>query len=184
MRPLTRPCFLLLLLEIFVLLSFSFLRCGAGSSNSCFCSDPSLLDQGAALAYLGFLLSHDLMIWTDGSVPFGKDGYDVHVNSSLCAAEATHPFRQAQFVKVFPLKPAPFCKPSAGLGSTNMSVNSLLLSSCQALALSSRHTSLSSVFPLTSNSLAHMAGTVFSLLHYYQATMGSWPLVSSWKERR
>ena len=180
MSPLTRPCFLLLLLEIFFLLAFSFLHCGAGSSNSCSCSDPSFLDQD------GFLLSHDLMIWTDDSVPFpfGKDGYDVHVNSSLCAAEATHPFRQAQFIKVFPLKPAPFCKPSAGLGSTNMSVNSLLLSSCQALALSSRHTSLSSVFPLTSNSLAHMAGTVFSLLHYYQATMGSWSLVSSWKERR
>ena len=37
------------------------------------------------------------------------------------------PFRQAQYAQVFPLKPAPFCKLFAGLGSTNKSVISLLL---------------------------------------------------------
>ena len=31
------------------------------------------------------------------------------------------PFRQAQYAQVFPLKSAPFCKLSAGLGSTNKS---------------------------------------------------------------
>ena len=37
------------------------------------------------------------------------------------------PFQQAQHVQVFVLKPAPFCKLFAGLGSTNMSATSLLL---------------------------------------------------------
>ena len=37
------------------------------------------------------------------------------------------PFRQAQFVPVFPLKPAPFCTLFAGLGSTIKSAISLLL---------------------------------------------------------
>ena len=36
-------------------------------------------------------------------------------------------FRQAQYVQVFPLKPAPFCTLFAGLGSTNKSAISLLL---------------------------------------------------------
>ena len=47
------------------------------------------------------------------------------------------PFRQAQYVQVFPLKPAPFCTLFAGLGSTNKSAISLLFSSCLALVLSS-----------------------------------------------
>ena len=37
------------------------------------------------------------------------------------------PFQQAQYVQVFPPKPAPFCKLFAGLGSTNKSATSLLL---------------------------------------------------------
>ena len=37
------------------------------------------------------------------------------------------PFQQAQFVQVFPLKPAPFCMLFAGLGSTNKFATSLLL---------------------------------------------------------
>ena len=45
------------------------------------------------------------------------------------------PFEQVQYAQVFPLKPAPFCKLFAGLGSTNKSATSLLLPS--ALALSS-----------------------------------------------
>ena len=47
------------------------------------------------------------------------------------------PFRQAQFVPVFPLKPAPFCTLFAGLGSTNKSAISLLFFSCLTLVLSS-----------------------------------------------
>ena len=46
-------------------------------------------------------------------------------------------FRQAQYVQVFPLKPAPFCTLFAGLGSTNKSAIFLLFSSCLTLVLSS-----------------------------------------------
>ena len=47
------------------------------------------------------------------------------------------PFRQAQFVPVFPLKPAPFCTIFAGLGNTIKSAISLLFFSCLTLVLSS-----------------------------------------------
>ena len=47
------------------------------------------------------------------------------------------PFRQAQYVQVFPLKPAPFYTIFAGLGSTNKSAISLLFSYYLTLALSS-----------------------------------------------
>ena len=69
------------------------------------------------------------------------------------------------------LKPAPFCKLSAGLSSTSRSDTSLRLSFCP------RHTVSSSVFlfypKLPCFSLSH-----FSLLLYYQATMGLRTLIS------
>ena len=52
----------------------------------------SLSHQGAALAHLDFLLPHDLVVWTDGSVPFGKGGSGVLANCSLCGTEATLSF--------------------------------------------------------------------------------------------
>ena len=76
------------------------------------------------------------------------------------------PFRQAQYVQVFPLKPAPFCTLLAGLGSTIKSVIFLLFSSCLNLVLSSPPI-LSSIFPFISNSMPDLAGTVFSLLLFY-----------------
>ena len=75
------------------------------------------------------------------------------------------PFRQAQYVLVFLLKPAPFCTLFAGHRSTNKSAISLLF-------LSDSRSALSSIFPVISNSLAHLAGTFFSLLLLYQAIMG------------
>ena len=46
-------------------------------------------------------------------------------------------FQQAQYVQVFPLKPAPFCKVFAGLDSTNESATSLLfLSDSRSVLLS------------------------------------------------
>ena len=47
------------------------------------------------------------------------------------------PFRQAQYVQVFLLKPAPFCTLFASLGSTNKSAISLLFSYYLTLVLSS-----------------------------------------------
>ena len=62
--------------------------------SSCFCSDTPLSRQGAALAHLDSLPPHDLVLWTDGSVPFrfGKGGSGVLANCSLCGTEATLSF--------------------------------------------------------------------------------------------
>ena len=83
------------------------------------------------------------------------------------------PFQHTQFVQVFQLKPVPFCTVFAGLGSTNKYATSLLLlsDSCSVLA---------TVFstPLIYSSVVDLAGTVFSLLVFYQGTMGPRTLVS------
>ena len=87
------------------------------------------------------------------------------------------PFQQAQYVQVFPLKPMPFCTLFAGLGSTNKSAISLLL---LRVVFDSRSVlaTLSSPPPFfTSNSVTDLAGTVFSFLLFYQATMAPWTLV-------
>ena len=57
-------------------------------------SDPPHSRQGAALAHLDSLPPHDLVLWTDGSVPFpfGKGGSGVLANYSLCGTEATFSF--------------------------------------------------------------------------------------------
>ena len=63
-------------------------------SSPCSRSDPPHSRQGAALAHLGSLPLHDLILWTDGSVPFpfGKGGSGVLANCSLCGTEATLSF--------------------------------------------------------------------------------------------
>ena len=54
----------------------------------------SISRQGAAFAHLDFLLPHDLVFWTDGSVPFpfDKSGSGVLANCSLCGTDATLSF--------------------------------------------------------------------------------------------
>ena len=63
-------------------------------SSPCSRSDPLHSRQGAALAHLDSLPPHDLVLWTDGSVPFpfGKGGSGVLANCSLCGTEATLSF--------------------------------------------------------------------------------------------
>ena len=57
---------------------------------------------------------------------------------ALCAAlRPLFPFRQAQYVQVFPLKSAPFCTLFAGLASINKFAISLLFSFYLTLVLSS-----------------------------------------------
>ena len=53
------------------------------------------------------------------------------------ALKPVSPFRQAQYAQVFPLKPVPFCKLFAGLGSTNKSATSLFSSTSVTFDLSS-----------------------------------------------
>ena len=60
----------------------------------CSRSDPPHSRQGAALAHLDSLPPHNLVLWTDGSVPFlfGKGSSGVLANCSLCGTEATLSF--------------------------------------------------------------------------------------------
>ena len=105
-------------------------------SSPCSRSNSPLSCQGAALAHLHCLLSHDLVIWSDGSVPFrfGKCGSGVLANCSFCGTEATLSFsagpicssfsaeacailqalrwsRQHQQVYYFSFLLSPFCPP-------------------------------------------------------------------------
>ena len=61
-------------------------------SSSCSCSDPSLVCQGAALAHLDSLPSHDLVLWTDGFVPFGKGASGLLGNCFVYGIKATLSF--------------------------------------------------------------------------------------------
>ena len=101
MRPLTRSCFLLLVLGRLFVLSLLFppwnlplFTLESTLSTPCSCSDHPLTRQGAALTHLDSLPPHDLVLWTDGSVPFpfSKGGSGVLANCSLCGAEATLSF--------------------------------------------------------------------------------------------
>ena len=81
------------------------------------------------------------------------------------------PIWQAQCVQDFPLKHALFSMLSASWQHQQVGhFSSPLL----ILLLYPRHTVISSVFSFTSNSQAHLAGTVASFLLYYQTTMDSW----------
>ena len=63
-------------------------------STPCSRSDPPHSRQGAALAHLDSLPPHDLVLWTDGSVPFpfGKGGSGVLATCSLCGTKAALSF--------------------------------------------------------------------------------------------
>ena len=133
--------------------------------SPCFRSDPPLSRQGAAPAHLDSLPPYDLVLWTDESVPFpfGKGGSGVLANCSLSVAlRPLFPFRQAQYAQVFPLKPAPFwCSLLVSAAPTSLP---FLFSSC----LDSRFVFATLFSPLISNSVADLAGTIFSLFLFYQ----------------
>ena len=131
-----------------------------------------------------------LMTWSSGQTALfllARAASAFLLTALSVALRPLFPFRQAQYVPVFPLKPAPFCTLFAGLGSTNKSAISLLLLSDSRSVLatpsSPRQPVLSSIVPVISNSVADLAGTVFSLLLFYQATMGPRTLVSPGERR-
>ena len=97
----------------------------------------------------------------------------------LVALRPLFPFQQAQYAQVFLLKPAPLCTLFAVFGSTKKSPTSLLLLSDFRSVL----VTLSSIFPFTSNSQADLVATVFSLLLFYQTTIGLRTLVSTGERR-
>ena len=111
------------------------------STLSPLCSryDPLLSCQATALAHLDSL---PLMIWYSGQkalflLLLAKATPAYLPTALYVALKPLFPFRQVQYVQVSPLKPAPFCKPFAGLGSINKSATSLLFSYYLTLVLSS-----------------------------------------------
>ena len=102
-------------------------------------SDPPLTHQGMALAHLDSL---PLMIWCFGQTALfllllARAAPAFLPTALFVVLRPLFPFRQAQHVQVFPLKPAPFCTLFTGLGSTNKSAISLLFSYYLTLILSS-----------------------------------------------
>ena len=137
-------------------------------SIPCSRSDPRLSRQGVALSYLDSLPPDDLVLWTDGSVPFpfGKGGSGILANCSLCNTEATLLFSAGPVCSSFS---AEACVILHALCWSQQHQQVCHFSSF--LLLSDSNSVLSSIFPLISNSVADLAGTVFSLL-FYQTTMG------------
>ena len=146
---------------------------------SCSRSDPPLSRQGAALTLLDFLPPHDLVLWTDDSVlfPFGKGGSGVLANCSLCGAEATLSFSAGPVCSSFSAEACAILHAFCWFPQHKQvcHFSSLLLSDSGSVR--------SSVFPFISTSMVDLAGTVFSLFLFYQATMGPRTLVSSGKQR-
>ena len=138
-------------------------------SSPCFRSDPPHSCQGAALAHFDSLPPHDLVLWTNGSVPFpfGKGGSGVRANCSLCGTETTLSFSAGPVCSTFS---AEACAILHALCWSRQHHKVCHFSSL--LLLSDSRSVLSSTFPVISNSVADLAGTVFSLLLFYQATMG------------
>ena len=103
-------------------------------------SDLPLSRPGAALAHLHSLFP--LMIWYSGQMALfffllAKTAPAYLPTALSVALRPLFPFRQTQYAQVFSLRPAPFCMLFAGLGSTNKSAISLLLSYYLTLVLSS-----------------------------------------------
>ena len=144
-------------------------------SSPCSRSDPPLSRQGAALTHLDSLPPHDLVLWTDGSVPFpfGKGGSGVLAICSLCGTEATLSFSAGPVCLSFSDEACAIVH-SLCWSQQHQQVchfSSLLL-------LSDSRSVLSSTFPFISNSVADLAKTIFSLLLLYQTTMGTRTFVS------
>ena len=191
MRPLTRSCFLLLALGRLLLLALPFLLgiCLHSRSSPPFPFDAlALVPLALAKVRLSPTLTlFPLMIWYSEQTTLFlfllAKAAPAYLPTALSVAlRPLFPFRQAQFVEVFRLKPAPFCMLFAGLGNTIKPAILLLFFSCLTLVLSSppcpRPPVLSSTFPVISNSVADLAGTVLFLLLFHQATMGPRTLVS------
>ena len=107
-------------------------------STPCSRSDPLTL---AKVRVSPTLTLSPLMIWYSGQTALflfllARAAPAFLPTALSVALRPLFPFRQAQFVPVFPLKPAPFCTLFAGLGNTIKSAIFLLFFSCLTLVLS------------------------------------------------
>ena len=109
-------------------------------SSPCSRSDPHL--SLAKVRLLPILTLSPLMTWYSGQTAMFlfllARAAPAYLPTALSVAlRPLFPFRQAQYVPVFPLKPAPFCTLFAGLGNTIKSAIFFLFFSCLTLVLSS-----------------------------------------------
>ena len=108
-------------------------------TTPCSHSDPPLSHQGAAVTHLDSL---PLMIWCSGQTALflfllARAAPALLPTALSVSLRPLFSFQQAQYVPVFPPKPAPFCTLLAGLDSTNKSAIFLLFFSYLTLVLSS-----------------------------------------------
>ena len=144
-------------------------------SSPCSRSDPPLSYQGATLAHLDSLLPHDLVLC---SFSFWQGRLRRSSNCFLCGTRAT----------LVSFSASPVCltfsvETCAILYNLGWSRQHQQLFHFSSLLQSDSRSVLSSIFPLILNSVADLAGTVFSLLLFYHATMGPWKLVSPGERR-
>ena len=128
----------------------------------------SLFLSFAAVLFTSLTLNALLTIWCSGQAALflslsAKTGLAYLPTGLSVASRPPFSSQQTQYAQVFPLKLAPSCTLFAGLGNTNKSAISLLFFSYLTLTLYSP-----SSFLLPQSLLE----TVFSLLQFYQATMG------------
>ena len=140
----------------------------------------SLFLSFAAVLFTSLTLNALLTIWCSRQTAlflslWAKTALAYLPTALSVASRPPFSFQQARYAQVFPLKLAPSCTLFAGLGSTNKSAISLLFSSYLTLA-----TLFSPSSFLLPQSLSE---TVFSLLQFYQATMGPRTFVSSGRRR-
>ena len=142
----------------------------------------SLFLSFAAVLFTSLTLNALLTIWCSGQTALflsllAKTALAYLPTALSVASRPPFSFKQAQYAQVFPLKPAPSCTLFAGLGSTSKSAISLLLLSDSRSVLATLFSSPSFLLPQS------LSETVFSLLPFYQATMGPRTLVSSGRRR-
>ena len=148
--------------------------------SPCSHSDLFLTRQRAGLAHLNSSPPYNLFLCTNGFVPFPFGMVDSGVLShcSRCGTEATPYFSAGLVCFSFSTEA---CTILRALFWSRQHQQACHFSSLLFLSDSrSVLATLSSFpsFPFTSNSVADLAGTVFSLLPFYQATRGSRTLVS------
>ena len=142
----------------------------------------SISREGAALAHLDSIPSYDLVLWTNSFVPFGKSGSGVLLKCSLYGTDATlffsaSPVCSSCCAKACSIKKA-LCWSWHHQQVCHFSF--LLFSSYMTLVLSSSPCSLLHV-----SCYPNLSGrNCFSLLQFYQPTMGPWTFVSCGKRRR
>ena len=184
MRPLTSSCFLLLVLRRLFLLALSFLPgiCLPSLWSPPFpLHDLALIHPFLAKVRLSpTLILFSLMIWCFKQTALflfllARAAPAYLPTAVSVALTPLFPIRLAQYVLVYLLKPTSFCTLFAGSSTIKSAIS--LLFYYLTLVFCPRHPVLFSIVPLISNSVADLAGIVFSLLLFYQATMGPLTLV-------